>query len=160
LLADPASNRANGNYQRKTYLNGDQGDSHPNNRAYTAAANAISKYVLTTVIRRRAAPPAGAAMQGGAGDETRVVGATSHDARAAALAAVTNQGTSAGSYDDRCADVDSGALDSTGGLMQLKRKISTYPEGTVVDDRVRDTVFGTAADDRSFQFPRDFAERI
>lgn len=50
FLADPASNPTNGNYQRAGYRNSDPGDSHPNDTAYSAAADAIAQYLLTSVI--------------------------------------------------------------------------------------------------------------
>jgi Ca2+-binding RTX toxin-like protein len=50
FLANPESDARNANYQREEYLNSDPGDSHPNNAAYSAAADAIADYLLTTVI--------------------------------------------------------------------------------------------------------------
>ena len=45
FLANPASDPQNGNYQRTEYLNPDPSDSHPNDTAYSAAADAITDFL-------------------------------------------------------------------------------------------------------------------
>jgi hypothetical protein len=47
FLADPESDPTNANYQKEAYLNSDRNDSHPNDTAYSAAADAIADYLQT-----------------------------------------------------------------------------------------------------------------
>lgn len=50
FLADPASDAHNANYQREEYLNSDGSDSHPNNTAYSAAADAIAGFLRSLLM--------------------------------------------------------------------------------------------------------------
>lgn len=65
FLADPESDATNANYQREEYRNSNRYDSHPNDAAYSAAADAIADYLQTLLSGGNHAPQA--ASQGVAG---------------------------------------------------------------------------------------------
>jgi hypothetical protein len=67
--------------------------------------------------------------------------------------------TSAESFQDRCNRLDAGFKDSTAGFIQLKRKDKTFPKGTVLDDKLRDTLFGGLGSDWFFDFANDTTDR-
>jgi hypothetical protein len=50
FLADSETHPTNANYQREEYRNSDINDSHPNNAAYSAAADEIVEYLQSVVI--------------------------------------------------------------------------------------------------------------
>jgi hypothetical protein len=59
------------------------------------------------------------------------------------------------SYQARCDKLDAGFRDVTAGWIQLKRKEKTNPKGTVLDDAVRDSLFGGAGANWLFNFATD-----
>jgi uncharacterized delta-60 repeat protein len=96
-------------------------------------------------------------LQGGNGQEIVIGGTTSYDSKAAALAAIMKQWTSGGndSFGNRCSTLATGYTDPTAGWIQLKRKDKTNVKGTVLDDRVRDSLFGGPGSDWFFDFAKD-----
>jgi hypothetical protein len=79
-------------------------------------------------------------------------GTTRYDAKAAALAAVMQEWTAQKPFQDRCAKLDTGWEDLTAGFIQVKRRGKTNPKGTVIDDKVRDQLFGGEGDDWLLSF--------
>jgi hypothetical protein len=74
-------------------------------------------------------------------------GTTNHDSKAAGLAAVTQERPRADSFADRCSHLASGSNVPKVGWVQLTRKTSSYPKETVLDDRVKDMLFGGLGSD-------------
>jgi Ca2+-binding RTX toxin-like protein len=88
------------------------------------------------------------------GDCILIGGTTSYDTKAAALAAVMREWTSGNSFDARCTKLDAGFTDDPlVGFIQLKRKTKT--SGTVIDDKVRDQLFGGQGSDWLLNFNKD-----
>jgi hypothetical protein len=88
------------------------------------------------------------------GDCILIGGTTSYDTKAAALAAVMREWTSGNSFDARCTKLDAGFTDDPlVGFIQLKRKTKT--SGTVIDDKVRDQLFGGEGRDWFLNFNKD-----
>jgi Ca2+-binding RTX toxin-like protein len=92
---------------------------------------------------------------GGPGEDILIGGGTSYDAKATALAAVMREWASSSPFEARRGRLDAGLQDSTAGWIQLKRKGKTNRKGTVLDDALRDSLFGGADDDWLFNFVSD-----
>jgi Ca2+-binding RTX toxin-like protein len=95
------------------------------------------------------------ALYGGLGEEILIGGTTRYDGKAAALTAVMEAWTSGDSFESRCGQLEGGFTDSMGTFVQLKPKTKTDRKGTVLDDGVRDTLFGDPASDWLFLFKKD-----
>jgi Ca2+-binding RTX toxin-like protein len=108
FLADPASDPGNANYQREEYLNGDHGDSHPNDTAYSAAADAIAEFVLTTVI--------------GGGNHAPVAGSQSVSTAQDAAVAITLAASDA-DHDPLTYEIVAGPAS---GTLDLAGNVATY----------------------------------
>jgi Ca2+-binding RTX toxin-like protein len=94
-------------------------------------------------------------LQGGPGEEILIGGTTRHDNNLAALAAVMREWRSDKPFDTRCANLDEGVPDLLARIVELTRKTKTYRKGTVLDDKVRDKLFGGAGNDWLFNFAKD-----
>jgi hypothetical protein len=94
-------------------------------------------------------------LQGGPGEEILVGGTTTYDGNVKALAAVMRQWASADSFDDRWSELDIGFTDPVAGFIQLRRMTVAYPKGKVLDDRVRDEIFGDAGSNWLLDFHTD-----
>jgi Ca2+-binding RTX toxin-like protein len=96
-------------------------------------------------------------LQGGSGQEILIGGTTTYDGRAAALAAIMQEWTSGqnDSFGNRCSKLDTGFADPKAGWIQLRRKDKTNPKGTVLDDGVRDALFGGPGSDWFLDFAKD-----
>ncbi len=89
------------------------------------------------------------------GEEILIGGATVYDSRPAALAAVMGEWTSARSFEERSTNLANGITDPELGLIQLTRRTSSNRRGTVLDDGVRDSLFGGGGSDWFLVFPND-----
>jgi Ca2+-binding RTX toxin-like protein len=101
-------------------------------------------------------------LQGGWGEEILIGGATAYDGKVAALEAVMREWASNKSFDDRCNRLDSGfrdPLDPRAGFIQLKRKTAKASKGTVLNDGLRDSLFGGDGSDWFLDFADDQTDR-
>jgi Ca2+-binding RTX toxin-like protein len=87
-------------------------------------------------------------LQGGAGDDILIGGTTVYDGKAAALAVIMKEWTSTNSFEDRRKNLET-------GVVQLTKRTNTNRKGTVLDDGVRDSLFGGGGSDWFFDFAKD-----
>jgi Ca2+-binding RTX toxin-like protein len=98
-------------------------------------------------------------LRGGPGEEILISGTTRYDNKTTALAAVMREWTSDNSFDARCTKLDVGFTeDPLVGFIQLKKKNKANPKGTVIDDKVRDQLFGGEGNDWILNFTNDEAD--
>jgi hypothetical protein len=89
------------------------------------------------------------------GEEILIGGNTAYDAKAAALAVVMREWTSASLFQDRCRNLEKGIKEPALGLIRLARKTKSDTKGTVLDDGLRDALFGGEGNDWFFSFAKD-----
>jgi Ca2+-binding RTX toxin-like protein len=94
-------------------------------------------------------------LQGGPGEAILIGSTTVYDSRPTALAAIMGEWMSARSFDERSINLTDGITDPVLGLIQLTRRTRSNRRGTVLDDGVRDTLFGSAGSDWFFSFAKD-----
>jgi Ca2+-binding RTX toxin-like protein len=94
-------------------------------------------------------------LDGGPGEEILIGGTTAYDSKAAALTAVMRQWVLDTPFETRRTNLDAGVTDPLAGVIQLKKKDKTNLKGTVLDDKVRDQLFGGGGDDWLFDFAKD-----
>jgi Ca2+-binding RTX toxin-like protein len=98
-------------------------------------------------------------LRGGLGEEILIGGTTAYDNKAAALAVVMKVWTSTNVFQARCSNLETGIKDPKTGLVQMVRKTTSNPKGTVIDDRVKDVLYGSAGSDWFFDFAKDETDR-
>jgi Ca2+-binding RTX toxin-like protein len=99
--------------------------------------------------------PGADTLQGGPGEEILIGGTTSYDNRPAVLAAVMEQWASDQAFGERFDLLDRGFKDPAVGFIQFKRRGKQSPRGTVLDDGMRDSLFGGPGSDWFLDFPND-----
>jgi Ca2+-binding RTX toxin-like protein len=95
-------------------------------------------------------------LYGSAGDTILIGGTTSYDENDLALAEIMGEWTRTSansSFAERCVNLETGNFGS--GTISLKRKTPANPNGSVIDDAVRDTLWGAAGNDWFFDFALD-----
>jgi Ca2+-binding RTX toxin-like protein len=99
--------------------------------------------------------PGADTLRGGPGEEVLIGGTTSYDNKRAVLAAVMKEWTSATAFGERCDLLENGFKHPAAGFVQLKRRDRLNRKATVLDDGIRDSLFGGPASDWFFDFASD-----
>lgn len=97
-------------------------------------------------------------LRGGAGDDILIGGTTTYDNNAAALAAIMSEWTSGGWFKVRTRRLDAGLDAPTAGLVRLKRSAAAGDGLTVLDDSVRDVLYGNQGNDWFLHFADKVAD--
>ncbi len=97
-------------------------------------------------------------LRGGAGDDILIGGTTTYDDNAAALAAIMSEWTSGGWFKVRTRRLDAGLDAPTAGLVRLKRSVTAGDGLTVLDDSVRDVLYGNQGNDWFLHFADKVAD--
>lgn len=133
LLADPATDPTNANYQREEYLRSG-GDSHPNDTAYSAAADAIAAMLqplLTTEVPTTVSIGNVTVTEGNSGTSKAVFTVTRSNPSGPAMTInyATSDGTGVAGIDYRALR---GTLQFSPG--QASKTVTVYVVGDVIDE--------------------------
>jgi len=93
-------------------------------------------------------------LYGSSGDTILIGGETTYDNNDLALAEIMKEWTAARTFQERVNRLDQGVVTAL-GTIALKRRTATEPNGTVLDDAVRDNLFGAAGNDWFLNFGLD-----